>query len=73
MISVCERAPMSLLRTSSCAALFGDVLRSMERIWRALANPLGDSYRPEKHYMRGPGPKYRAKWRGVDGKHIGQA
>jgi len=19
-------------------------------------------YRPEKHYMRGPGPKYREKW-----------
>ena len=21
-----------------------------------------DGYRPEAHYMRGPGPKYRAKW-----------
>jgi len=21
-----------------------------------------DMYRPEAHYMRGPGPKYRAKW-----------
>jgi len=73
MISVCERAQMSLLRTASCAALFGDVLRSMERIWHALAKPLVDSYRPEKYYMRGPGPKYRAKWRGVDGKHVGQA
>ena len=28
-----------------------------ERIWRALRDP----YRPEQHYMRGPGPKYRAK------------
>jgi hypothetical protein len=28
-----------------------------------------DSYRPELHYMRGPGPKWRAKhqrWLGVD-------
>jgi hypothetical protein len=28
-----------------------------------------DSYRPELHYMRGPGPKWRAKhqpWPGVD-------
>jgi len=21
----------------------------------------GDAYRPERHYMRGPGPKWRAK------------
>jgi hypothetical protein len=28
-----------------------------ERIWRALCDP----YRPEQHYMRGPGPKYLTK------------
>jgi hypothetical protein len=28
-----------------------------EQIWRALYDP----YRPERHYMRGPGPKNRAK------------
>jgi hypothetical protein len=28
-----------------------------ERIWRALCDP----YRPEQHYMRGPGPKNRTK------------
>jgi hypothetical protein len=28
-----------------------------EQIWRALCDP----YRPEQYYMRGPGPKYRAK------------
>jgi hypothetical protein len=28
-----------------------------ERIWRTLRDP----YRPEQYYMRGPGPKYRAK------------
>ena len=26
--------------------------------WRRL---IGEPYRPEKHYMRGPGPKWRAK------------
>jgi hypothetical protein len=31
------------------------------RIWRALTVPLCDSYRPEEHYMRGSGPKHRAK------------
>jgi hypothetical protein len=28
---------------------------------RNLANGLFDSYRPELHYMRGPGPKWHAK------------
>jgi hypothetical protein len=34
------------------------------RAWallRNLASALFDSYRPELHYMRGPGPKSRAK------------
>jgi hypothetical protein len=29
--------------------------------WRNFVNPLFDPYRPERHYMRGPGPKWRAK------------
>jgi hypothetical protein len=36
------------------------------RAWallRNLANALFDPYRPELHYMRGPGPKSRAKHR----------
>jgi hypothetical protein len=32
----------------------------MRETWRALARDLFDSYRPEKHYMRGPGPKWHA-------------
>ncbi len=36
------------------AAPFGDLLRD-------LAKALLDPYRPELHYMRGPGPKWRAK------------
>ena len=31
------------------------------RRWRWLRASLFDSYRPELHYMRGPGPKWRAK------------
>jgi hypothetical protein len=30
-------------------------------LFRNLANALFDSYRPELHYMRGPGPKWHAK------------
>jgi hypothetical protein len=35
-------------------ARFGDLLHD-------LAKALFDPYRPELHYMRGPGPKWRAK------------
>jgi hypothetical protein len=30
-------------------------------IWRALSTAIFDTYRPELHYMRGPGPKWREK------------
>jgi hypothetical protein len=41
--------------------LFLSGLRTAERMWRALTRELFDTYRPERHYMRGPGPKFRAK------------
>jgi hypothetical protein len=34
----------------------------MARVHR-LAARLCDPYRPERHYMRGPGPKWRARHR----------
>jgi hypothetical protein len=39
----------SLLATRLVAAALG--------LWQSLTDP----YRPELHYMRGPGPKWRAK------------
>jgi hypothetical protein len=30
-------------------------------LWRSLVHDLFGAYRPERHYMRGPGPKCRAK------------
>ncbi len=36
---------------------------------RTLLPGLFDSYRPELHYMRGPGPKWRAKHRSQDAAH----
>jgi hypothetical protein len=41
--------------------LFRRGLQTAERMWRAVTHELFDSYRPERHYMRGPGPKCRAK------------
>jgi hypothetical protein len=43
------------------ADLIRDCLHCSQRIWRRPPKPLFDSYRPEKHYMRGPGPKHQAK------------
>jgi hypothetical protein len=30
-------------------------------VWQALSKVLFDDYRPERHYMRGPGPKWHEK------------
>ena len=35
--------------------------RTLMAIWRALSEGFSDPYRPELHYMRGPGPKWREK------------
>jgi hypothetical protein len=34
---------------------------SLVRRWRRLRASLLDPYQPERHYMRGPGPKWREK------------
>jgi len=39
----------------------GLVVSVTARRSRRLAAPLLDTYRPERHYMRGPGPKWRDK------------
>jgi len=39
----------------------GRVVGVTARRWRRLAASLFDRYRPELHYMRGPGPKWREK------------
>ena len=37
------------------------LMRTVGGLWESLAKGLFDSYRPEQHYMRGPGPKWHAK------------
>jgi len=34
---------------------------AMAGAWRELRKGLLNTYRPERHYMRGPGPKWREK------------
>lgn len=35
--------------------------KAVADLWRTVTSDLFDTYRPEQHYMRGPGPKWRAK------------
>ena len=49
MASMASRCPSPSLRATFAATL------------RTFLNDLFDDYRPELHYMRGPGPKWREK------------
>lgn len=42
-------------------------LDALNVAWRRLVKTVFDPYRPELHYMRGPGPKWRAKQRSRPG------
>jgi hypothetical protein len=51
---------------STAQATFMPLLRRLDRLvtgWHRLIDRAIDSYRPERHYMRGPGPKWHAKHR----------
>src|ERR1700730_14744837 len=47
--------PRSALQCSSPS-------RAQRTLWSRLRTAFFDPYRPELHYMRGPGPKWREKW-----------
>jgi len=35
--------------------------KAVADLWLTVTSRLFDSYHPERHYMRGPGPKWHAK------------
>ncbi len=39
------------------------VSESLREVWHQFVSTVFDSYRPERHYMRGPGPACAAKRR----------
>ena len=54
----------SVLRVSLGALTLGpraDICNVVAEHWRKLMKQVFDSYRPELHYMRGPGPKWHEK------------
>jgi uncharacterized membrane protein len=61
---VASLAALAMLRpiTTTAGEVFCAIdLVAMAKIWRRIKNEIFDSYRPELHYMRGPGPKWREK------------
>jgi hypothetical protein len=52
----------SVLPSSNLRIVFSAAgLMPLVNIWRRLRREIFDSYRPELHYMRGPGPKWHEK------------
>jgi hypothetical protein len=50
-------AALSIRLSHRWLRLSGEIRRN----WHAILQGIRDPYRPELHYMRGPGPKWRAK------------
>jgi hypothetical protein len=41
--------------------MWRDLSKTLRELWRASGEPCS-AYRPDLHYMRGPGPKWHAKY-----------
>jgi len=50
-----------IMRSVFSPSSLRDGLVPLVNIWRRLRHGIFDSYHPELHYMRGPGPKWREK------------
>ena len=58
-----SRGVTAMTWTRSTAHVFGPAPATGSRLqlWHALTKALFPAYRPELHYMRGPGPKWHEK------------
>ena len=55
---------VEVLIVSEILVKLGRTVRaSVVRFWTGLISDRPDHYHPERHYMRGPGPKWRQKHR----------
>ena len=61
-------APIKSCAASVLLLLPTGRLTAVHRHWRRLVGSLSDPYRPELHYMRGPGPKWRERRAREDGR-----
>ena len=51
----------------SLVSVIARVRAAAANAWQTAIADQADKYRPEAHYMRGPGPKWRAKHAQVSG------
>jgi len=51
----------TIVRTHKLQRQAPGLLADIADVFQSLARALFDPYRPELHYMRGPGPKWHAK------------
>lgn len=57
-----SRIMRSVFSPSNLRIVFSaDGLLALVNVWHRLRQRIFDSYHPELHYMRGPGPKWREK------------
>ncbi len=64
---------MDATALSGCARRTAESASDFASVVRNLILDVRDSYRPELHYMRGPGPKWRARhqaWLIVDARAV---
>jgi hypothetical protein len=59
--SVMITATTTVRMLAACGRQAPGLAADIADLFRALAKALFDPYRPELHYMRGPGPKWHAK------------
>jgi hypothetical protein len=48
--------------SGSAAAMLPRPFAALGNLWRDITRDILRPYRPERHYMRGPGPACRAKY-----------
>ena len=60
-VGVMGRAIAILSGSAAVGRPVGVIAEAVARFWRELTRDVIHPYRPELHYMRGPGPAWRAK------------
>jgi hypothetical protein len=60
-IRIMSRAIAALLAPAMPGHSLHGFLNLIRRCWRELTRDAVRPYRPERHYMRGPGPAWQAK------------
>jgi NAD-dependent oxidoreductase involved in siderophore biosynthesis len=67
-----QRSELSSYLAARIASSWASLCGAVENVWPAMLAGRAGKYRPEAHYMRGPGPKWRAKHAQTSAGSFGQ-